>query len=76
MTPEDSIGVVNVSDEARETRYVSSELRHDMFNWLPEYTDPQADHYSFRRSSIMGPLDGGETYNFYRANLERRYGQV
>ena len=75
VTPEDSIGIVNVSDEARETRYVSSELRRNMFTWLPEYDDDLADHYSFRRSSLMGPLpEGGETFSFYRANLERRYG--
>ena len=77
VTPEDSIGIVNVSDAARETRYVSSELRHKMFTWLPEYDDELADHYSFRRSAITGPLlDGGETYSFYRANLERRYGET
>lgn len=76
VTPEDSIGIVRVSDEARETRYVSSELRHKMFTWLPDYSDPLADHYSFRRSAIMGPLDGGETFSFYRANVERRYGET
>lgn len=76
VTPEDSIGIVAVSDAARETRYVSSELRHKMFTWLPDYSDPLADHYSFRRSAIMGPLDGGETFSFYRANVERRYGET
>ncbi len=77
VTPEDSIGIVTVSDEARETRYIVSELRHKMFTWLPDYSDPLADHYSFRRSAIMGPLlEGGETYSFYRANLERRYGET
>ena len=75
--PEDSIGIVSVSDAARETRYVSYELRNKMFQWLPEYDDELADHYSFRRSAIMGSqLEGGETYSFYRANVERRYGQT
>ncbi|MEO1246846.1 MAG: agarase [Pseudomonadota bacterium] len=76
VTPEDSIGIVRVPDDVLETRYISSELRHKMFNWLPEYDDELADHYSFRRSAIMGPLDGGETFSFYRANLERRYGET
>jgi agarase len=77
VTPEDSIGIVTVSDAARETRYVANELRHKMFTWLPEYGDELADHYSFRRSAIMGPmLQGGETYSFYRANVERRYGET
>ena len=77
VTPEDSIGIVNISDAARETRYVANELRSKMFTWLPAYGDELADHYSFRRSAIMGPmLEGGETYNFYRANLERRYGET
>jgi agarase len=76
VTPEDSIGIVTVSDAVRETRYVANELRHKMFTWLPEYGDELADHYSFRRSAIMGPmLEGGETFSFYRANVERRYGE-
>ena len=76
VTPEDSIGIVTLSDKARETRYVAYPLRHKMFNWLPDYNDELADHYSFRRSAIMGPMDGGETFSFYRANLERRYGET
>ena len=76
VTPEDSIGIVDVSDAARETRYVANELRHKMFTWLPDYGDELADHYSFRRSAIWGPMDGGETYSFYRANVERRYGET
>lgn len=76
VTPEDSIGFVTVSEKARSSRFISSEMRHDMFNWLPDYDDPLADHYSFRRSALMGPIDGGETYNFYSANLERRYGET
>jgi hypothetical protein len=75
LTPEDSMGIVKVSNAARESRFVTSELRHNMFEWLPEYTDPLADHYSYRRSTHKGPVAHGETYSFYRANLERRYGQ-
>ena len=76
LTPEDSMGIVAVSDQVRATRYVSSELRHNMFEWLPEYSDPLADHYSYRRSTHKGPVPHGETYSFYQANLERRYGET
>lgn len=75
VTPEDSIGIVNVSDEVRKTRYVRSETRHNMFNWLPAYDHKLADHYSYRRKVHRGPVDSGETFSFYRANLERRYGE-
>lgn len=76
VTPEDSIGIVRVSDEVRESRYIANETRHSMFTWLPEYGDELADHYSYRRSVIMGPMKSGETFSFYRANVERRYGQT
>lgn len=76
VTPEDSMGMVAVSDEVKETAYVASELRREMFNWLPEYDGPMADHYSYRRTVRQAPIDSGETYSFYRANLERRYGET
>ena len=75
VTPEDSIGIVNVSDAVRETRYIASELRNNMFTWLPDYDHPLADHYSYRRKVHKGPVSSGETFSFYRANLERRYGE-
>lgn len=75
VTPEDSMGIINVSDEVRATRYVTSEMRHKMFEWLPDYDDDLAEHYSYRRSTHIGPVKHGETFSFYRANLERRYGQ-
>ena len=76
LTPEDSIGVVETTQTARESRFIKSTLRHEMFEWLPEYTDPLAAHYSYRRSTHIGPMKTGETYNFYRANLQRRYGET
>ncbi|MBR9913024.1 MAG: agarase [Gammaproteobacteria bacterium] len=76
VTPEDSIGIVQVPAEVRESHYVASAMRHNMFTWLPEYDDELADHYSYRRSVLHGPLKSGETFSFYRANLERRYGET
>ncbi|MEZ9139083.1 MULTISPECIES: agarase [unclassified Shewanella] len=76
ITPEDSMGIVKVSDEVKAKRYVISPTRHQMFEWLPEYSDPLAKHYSYRRTTHKGPIPHGETYSFYRANLERRYGEL
>jgi agarase len=76
ITPEDSIGMIWVSEQARESRFISSEVRNGMFSWLPDYGSELAHNYSFRRSAHRGPLDGGETFSFYRANLERRYGSA
>jgi len=76
VTPEDSMGIVKVSDAVRETRFVTNQMRRDMFEWLPDYDDNLADHYSYRRSTHIGPVPHGETYSFYQANLERRYGQT
>ncbi len=76
VTPEDSIGIVNVTSDARKAAYVSSKQRRNMFEWLPAYDSDFADHYSYRRSVHMGPMESGETYNFYRANLKRRYGET
>lgn len=75
LTPEDSMGVIKVPDDIRATKYLSSSLRHDLFEWLPDYNEPLAKHYSYRRSTHKGPIPSGETYNFYRANLERKYGE-
>lgn len=74
VTPEDSLDHTPSSAEARETTYVAYPDRRKLFKWLPEYTDPLAKHYGYRRSSHIGPYPHGEVFAFYRANLERRYG--
>lgn len=76
VTPEDSKGLNRVSAEAEKERFVASGLRRNMFTWLPEYDDPLANHYGYRRSVHSGPLKKGETFSFYRANLERKYGET
>jgi hypothetical protein len=73
-TPEDSMGTVQIPQAIKDTHYVSSTLRHKMFEWLPEYSDPLAKHYSYRRSTHKGAMKHGETFSFYQANLERKYG--
>ncbi|MEP1445174.1 MAG: agarase [Paraglaciecola sp.] len=74
LTPEDSQGLNRVSDKAIATRYVASEKRKNMFSWLPSYEAPLGKHYGYRRSVHSGALKKGETYSFYSANLERKYG--
>ncbi|MDO6641656.1 beta-galactosidase [Shewanella sp. 5_MG-2023] len=73
-TPEDSMGTVQIPQAIKDSRYVASSLRHNMFEWLPEYSDPLAKHYSYRRSTHKGAMPYGETFSFYQANLQRKYG--
>ena len=75
LTPEDSMGLNPVGAEAIPTRHLVSELRGKMFNWLPAYDEPLGNHYGYRRESHSGPLEHGEVFSFYSANLERKYGE-
>lgn len=73
LTPEDSIAVTRVSDDAIKTRKVTSELRANMFAELPDYSSKMGKHYGYRRVTHIGAVERGENYSFYQANLERRY---
>ncbi len=74
VTPEDSLDIKPSSDEARATAHVAYPERRKFFTWLPEYSDPLAKHYGYRREAHIGPIRHGEVFTFYRANLERKYG--
>lgn len=76
LTPEDSLGLNPAPQEALSQRFLSSKLRRNLFNWLPEPDHPLANHYGYRREVHTGPVKHGETYSFYRANLERKYGET
>lgn len=76
LTPEDSIGMNKASDEAVKTRFVQSKMRADMFTDLPSYDEPMGEHYGYRREAHSGPLERGEVYSFYRANIDRKYGEM
>ncbi|MGC6456274.1 MAG: beta-galactosidase [Coraliomargaritaceae bacterium] len=54
--------------------HVTSKLRREMFQWLPEMEDPLSAHYSYASSIHTGAVKKGQTYSFYRANLQRKYG--
>ncbi len=51
------------------------EKRENMFGWLPEANDLLAKHYGIVENVLYGPVKKGRTFNFYEANLERKYGR-
>ncbi|MBU3021251.1 beta-galactosidase [Aestuariibacter sp. A3R04] len=73
LTPEDSMGLNRVSDEAAAQRFIASPLRAGMFTSLPEYASDLGNFYGYRRSVHTGTLAKGETYSFYLANLSRKF---
>ncbi|WP_043316972.1 beta-galactosidase [Microbulbifer sp. HZ11] len=73
---EDDQPLNRVDKAAWATRTLVSETRAKMFNWLPGYDDELGNHYGYRRETQSGPLKHGETFSFYSANLERRYGET
>ncbi|MEM7659542.1 MAG: agarase, partial [Bacteroidota bacterium] len=75
VTPEDSRGMVALSEAVTSTAYEAYPWRRKMFTELPAYDDSLANHFSYRREQHMGPFAHGETFSFYQANLERRYGE-
>ncbi|QDT69402.1 hypothetical protein MalM25_23390 [Planctomycetes bacterium MalM25] len=74
IVSEDDQPLNRVPDEAVPSRRLASKLRADLFSWLPGYDDPMGKHYGYRRTVQSGPVKRGESYSFYSANLERRYG--
>lgn len=50
--------------------------REHMFTWLPESSGPLGDHYGYADYVFAGAVDKGVVYNFYTANLERKYGDI
>lgn len=50
------------------------EGRENMFTWLPTARDPLAKHFGYTAEVLYGPIKKGRTFNFYTANLERKYG--
>ncbi|MEM9411219.1 MAG: agarase [Planctomycetota bacterium] len=76
LTPEDSLGLMTAPPAAWPTRHLTSQTRADMFEWLPKYEDKLGKHFGYRRQAHSGAMPRGETYSFYSANLERRYGDM
>lgn len=59
----------------KASRHVELQSRADLFAWLPEKEDPLAKHFGYMPYTHSGALEKGESFNFQRANLERKYGQ-
>jgi hypothetical protein len=48
--------------------------RETMFQWLPAKDYPLAAHIGYVNRVHSGPLKEGATYDFYAANMHRKYG--
>lgn len=48
--------------------------RRTMFNWMPSGNSPLAQFLKPTGSVLYGPTKSGEAFNFYKANLYRKYG--
>lgn len=75
LTPEDSMEKLVVSKAAMASGKVINQWRRDFFQWLPDIDDPLAEHYSYAREVWEGPVEQGQIFSFYGANLQRKYGK-
>ncbi|WP_406695536.1 beta-galactosidase [Singulisphaera sp. Ch08] len=48
--------------------------RRTMFAWLPDREDPLARFLGVSQDVHSGPVQEGQTFDFYQANLARKYG--
>lgn len=48
--------------------------RETLFSWLPSQTDPLSRFYGQFDHVLYGPVKAGKTFDFYSANLYRKYG--
>jgi len=48
--------------------------RENMFSWLPDANDPLARYRGHIKGAHMGPVKEGDIFNFYAANLHRKFG--
>ena len=65
-----SAGVDAVNDAS--PTFVSG--REQLFSWLPSHSDQLSGHFGKAHAFSHAVNTDGETYDFYRANLERKYG--
>jgi len=66
------IDVFNVQPNGDAYTFVTG--RKGMFTWLPKPGDPLSKFYSKDNRVVYGPTKEGQTFGFYTANLERKYG--
>ena len=79
MTPSGHLFFLLGMDTVNTRGQTLVEGREQMFEWLPGQVDPLAAHYSTLTPYAPGgagtPPPGRRGYNFYAANLERKYGK-
>ncbi|MEJ2008761.1 MAG: beta-galactosidase, partial [Acidobacteriota bacterium] len=66
------IDVINVRPNGDSYTFVTG--RKEMFTWLPGSGDPLSKFYDYSKRVVYGPTREGQTFGFYNANLERKYG--
>jgi agarase-like CBM domain-containing protein/glycosyl hydrolase family 42 (putative beta-galactosidase) len=66
------IDVIDVHPNGDAYTFVTG--RKEMFTWMPGSGDPLSKFYSNASSVVYGPTKEGQTFGFYTANLERKYG--
>ena len=66
-----SFGVNAIDAEEPETLITG---REQMFSWLPGDKDPLARLFKDEKDILYGPIRQGKAFNFYEANLQRKYG--
>lgn len=49
-------GLNRVNDEAIPSRHVVSEVRANLFEWLPSYDEPLGKWFGYRGSAHSGPV--------------------
>jgi hypothetical protein len=67
-----SFGINAIRTDEAETLITG---RESMFSWLPEDKDPLARHLTETKNILYGPIRQGKSFNFYLANLQRKFGE-
>ena len=68
-----NIGNDTIVDASGQDGNGAGAMRRAMFAWLPDQNDPLAKHYGVM-GAFAGPIKSGKTFDFYAANLDRKYG--
>ena len=69
-----SLGIDSISARLGGDASTFVEGRKEMFTWLPSSDDPLSKYYGHTERVVYGPVKKGQTYSFYLANLQRKYG--
>ena len=61
-------------DSVRDSNPTFTTGRASWFQWLPATSDPLGAYYGTTSGATQGPITSGTTYDFFQANLQRKYG--